>query len=122
MFFKIFKRKSRQYLFFTLIPFPLFNIKHNFYKNSFFPLKSRTTYILTFAIQKILAFSKIIFLNLLGRNQRAFNSCNFKGIKLIKRLRLELSQVQFHFQIHFVAVVRVLNKPLSFSSQLSYIS
>ena len=49
MFYKIFKSKSPQYLF-KLIPektssyvtrnaenIPLFNIKHNFYKNSFFP-------------------------------------------------------------------------------------
>ena len=49
MFYKIFKSKSRQYLF-KLIPektssyvtrnaenIPLFNVKHNFYKNYFFP-------------------------------------------------------------------------------------
>ena len=49
IFYKIFKSKSPQYLF-KLIPektssdvtrntenIPLFNIKHNFYKNSFFP-------------------------------------------------------------------------------------
>ena len=81
-FYKIFKSKSPQYLF-KLIPektssyitrntdnIPLFNTKHNFYRNFFFPL-SGTNYIRTFAIQKNLVFSKI-FLNLLDPYQTIF--------------------------------------------------
>ena len=79
MFYKIFKTKSSQFVF-KLIPektssytdnIPLFNIKHNFYKNFFFPstIIEWNNLDSTFGIQKILVFSKIIFLNLLDPNQ-----------------------------------------------------
>ena len=94
MFYKIFKSKSPQYLF-KLIPektssyvtrnaehIPLLNIKHSFYKNSFFP-------------------SSIIEWNNLDPNLRPkpnsfFNCCNLKEIRLITRLRLELSHLCQH--------------------------
>ena len=84
MFYKIFKNKSPQYLF-KLIPekkssyvtrnvenIPLFNIKHYFYKNSFFPSSIIGWNNLKFAIQKMLVISKIIFLNLFDSNQTVF--------------------------------------------------
>ena len=79
MFSNIFKSKSPQYLFNLILEkmpsyvtknadnIPLFNIKHNFYKNSFFSLTiSGTTSI--FGIQKRSVFLKLILLNLLKPN------------------------------------------------------
>ena len=106
MFYQIFKSKSPQHLF-KLIPektslyvtrnadnIPLFNIKHNFYQNSFFPstiiewnnLDSNLYNSETFGIFKnnILKFIRL-------KPNRFFNCCNLKGIRLITRLRLELS-------------------------------
>ena len=62
-----------------------------------------TTQILNFAIQKNLVISKITFLNLLDPNQTvSFNCCNLKRIRLITRLRLELSQLRKHkFKYNF---------------------
>ena len=87
MFYKIFKSRSPQYLF-KLMPEkmssyvtrntdnnPLFNIKHNFHKNSFFP-------------PSIIEWNNLD-LNLLNLN-------NLKGIRLITRLRLELSHLREH--------------------------
>ena len=55
-----------------------------------------TTYIVTLAVQKILAFSKIIFLNLLDPNQTVFWTA------AITRLRLELSHLREHkFKYNF---------------------
>ena len=94
MFYIIFKRKSPQYLF-KLMPektssyvtrntenIPLFNIKHNFYKNSFFSSLiiewNNLDPNLCNSVQRnlcnseILVFSKIIFLNLLDPNQTVF--------------------------------------------------
>ena len=78
-------------------------MKHNFYKNSVFPLSiiEWNNLILTLAIQKILVFSKIIFLNLLDPNQ-TFNCCNLKEIRLITRFRLVLSHLREHkFKYNF---------------------
>ena len=87
MFYKIFKSQSPQYLF-KLIPektssyltrnadnIPLFNIKHNFYKNSFFPssiIEWNNLDPNLRKIQKILVFLKTIFLNLLDPNEAVF--------------------------------------------------
>ena len=98
MFYKIFKSKSPQYLF-KLIPektssyvtrnaehIPLFNIKHNFYKNSFFPssiiewnnLNPNLPNSEHFGIFKnnILKFIR-------GKPNSFFNCCNFKGISIL---------------------------------------
>ena len=73
-----------------------------------------TTYILTFATQKILVFSKII-LNLLDPNS-FFNCCNLKGIRLITRLRLELTHLREHkFKYNFQ---NCLNLPCSCGSSV----
>ena len=90
MFYKIFQSKSPQYLFKLIIPektssyvtrnganIPLFYIKHNSYKKSFFPssiiewnnLDPKRQFQ---KFQKILVFLKIIFLNLLDPNQIVF--------------------------------------------------
>ena len=64
---------------------------------------SGTTQIITLAIQKLLVFSKIIFLNLLDPNQTVvFNCCNLKWSRLIARLYLELGHVREHkFKCNF---------------------
>ena len=70
-----------------------------FIKTLSFHLRSLngTTQILTFAIQHILGFSKIIFLNLLHPKQTIFfNCCNHKGMRLITQLWLELSHLREH--------------------------
>ena len=116
MYYEIFKSKSPQYLFKLILEkkktssyvtrhadnFPRLNTKHNFYKNSlilFFRWRSlsEATQILTFGKQKVVVLSKIIFLNLLDPNQTVFFNCfNLKGIRVITRLRLELSHVHEH--------------------------
>ena len=117
MFYKIFKSKSPQYLF-KLIPektssyvtrnaehIPLFNIKHNFYKNSFFPSsiiewnnldpKLRNSENFSIFKNNILKFIR-------PKPNSFFNCCNLKGIRLITRLRLELSHLREHkFKYNF---------------------
>ena len=117
MFYKIFKSKSPQYLF-KLIPektysyvtrnagnIPLFNIKHNFYKNSFFPssiidwnnLDPNLRNSENFGIFKnnVLKFIR-------PKPNSSFNCCNLKEIRLITRLRLELSHLREHkFKYNF---------------------
>ena len=117
MFYKIFKSKSPPYLF-KLIPektssyvtrnadnIPLFNIKRNFYKNSFFPasiiewnnLDPNLRNLENCGIFKnnILKFSR-------PKPNSFFQCCNLKGIRLITRLRLELSHLREHkFKYNF---------------------
>ena len=117
MFYKIFKSKSPQYLFKLILEktstyvtrnagnIRLFNIKHNFYKNSFFlstiiewkNLDSNLRYSENFGIFKnnILKFIR-------PKLNSFFNCCNLKGIILITRLRLELSHLGEHkFKYNF---------------------
>ena len=117
MFYKISKSKSPQYLF-NLIPektssyvtrnaehIPLLNIKHNFYKNSFFPSsiiewnnldpKLRNSENLSTFKNNVLKFIR-------PKPNSFFNCCNLKGIRLITRLRLELSHLSEHkFKYNF---------------------
>ena len=86
MFHKILKSKSPQYLFKLITEksssyvtrnadnIPLFNIKHKFYKNSFFPSSIIEWNNLdpNLRIKKILVFLTTIFLNLLDSNQTVF--------------------------------------------------
>ena len=111
MFYKIFKSESPQYLF-KLIPdktsshvtrnadnIPLFNIKHIFYKNSFFPssiiewnnLDPNLRNLENFGI-----FRNNILKFIRPKPNSFFNCCNLKGIRLITRLRLELSHLREH--------------------------
>ena len=117
MFYKIFKSKSPQYLV-KLIPekkssyitrnadnIPLFNKKHRFYKNSFFPssiiewnkLEPNLCNSENFGIFKnnILKFIR-------PKPNSFFTCCNLKRIRLITRLRLELSHLREHkFKYNF---------------------
>ena len=109
MFYKIFKSKNSQYLF-KLMPekassyvtrnadnIPLFNMKHNFYKNSFFPstiiewnnLNSNLCNSENFGI-----FKNSILKFIRPKRKSFFNCCNLKGIRLITRLRLELRHLR----------------------------
>ena len=111
MFYKIYKKKSPQYLF-KLIPekthayvtrnvdnIPCFKIRHNFFKNSFFP----STIIEWNNLDPTLRNSKsfIVFKNSILKFIRHspsnfFNCNNYKGIRLITRLRLGMSHLREH--------------------------
>ena len=117
MFYKIFKSKRPEYLF-KLIPektssyitrnadnIPLFNTKHKFYKNFFFPpstiewnnLDPNFRNSENFGIFKnnILRFIR-------PRPNSFFNWCNLKGVRLITQLWLELSHLHEHkFKYNF---------------------
>ena len=111
MFYKIYKSKSPQYLF-KLIPekthayatrnvdnIPCFKIRHNFFKNSFFP----STIIEWNNLDPTLRNSKsfVDFKNSILKFIRpspsnAFNCNNYKGIRRITRLRLGMSHLREH--------------------------
>ena len=109
-----------------------FNIRHNFYQNSFFQSKiiewnnldSKLWNSENFSILK----NNIFKLNRPKPNS-FFNCGHLKGIRLITRLCLEFSHLSKHkikcnFQnclIHSVTVIRVLNRPLIFFSIVLYI-
>ena len=114
MYYEIFKSKSPQYLFKLILEkkkrlhmlqdmltISLGLIQSTtFIRILFFRWRSlsEATQILTFGKQKVVVvLSKIIFLNLLDPNQTVFFNCfNLKGIRVITRLRLELSHVHEH--------------------------
>ena len=117
MFYKIFKSKSPQYLF-KLIPektssyvtrnadnIPLFNTKHNFYKNSFFPSSVIEWNNLDPNLrdgENFGIFKNNILKFIRPKPNSFFNCCNLKGIRLITRLRLELSHLREHkFKYNF---------------------
>ena len=88
-----------------LIYWKIFNIRHNFYKNSFFTssiiewnnLDPKICNSENFSIFKsnILKFIR-------PKPDILFNCCNLKGIRLITRLRLELSHLREHkFKYNF---------------------
>ena len=112
MFCKILKSKSPQYLF-QLIPektfsyvtrnadnISLFNIKHNLYKSSVFPLSIIEWNNLDPNLRNSENFG--IFKNNILKPNSFLNCCNLKGIRLIKPLRLELSHLREHkFKYNF---------------------
>ena len=111
MFYKIYKSKSPQYLF-KLIPekthayatrnvdnIPCFKIRHNFFKNSFFP----STIIEWNNLDPTLRNSKsfVDFKNSILKFIRpspsnVFNCNSHKGIRLITRLRVGMSHLREH--------------------------
>ena len=111
MFYKIYKNKSPQYLF-KLIPekthayatrnvdnIPCFKIRHNFFKNSFFP----STVIEWNNLDPTLRNSKsfVVFKNSILKFIRPsprnfFNCNNYKGIRLITLLRLGMNHLREH--------------------------
>ena len=116
-FYKIYKSKSPQYLF-KLIPekthayairnvdnIPCFKIRHNFFKNSFFP----STIIEWNNLDPTLRNSKSFvdfkndILKLIRPSPSNVFNCNSpKGIRLITRLRVEMSHVREHkFKYNF---------------------
>ena len=111
IFYRIFKSKSVQYLF-KLIPektssyvsriadnILLFNIKHNFYQNSFFPLSIIEWENLDPNLcnsKNFGIFKNNIFKFIRPKPNSFVNCCNLKGIRLITRLRLELSHLREH--------------------------
>ena len=110
MFCKIFKSKSPQYLS-KLTPeqtssyIPLFNTKHNFYKNSFFPSSVIEWNNLDPNLrdgENFGIFKNNILKFIRPKPNSFFNCCNLKGIRLITRLRLELSHLREHkFKYNF---------------------
>ena len=106
MFFKIFKSKSPQYLF-KLIQkmsyyitrnadnISLFNIKCSFYKSYFFPSTIIEWNNLR-NLDNFGVFKNKIFKFIRPKPNSFFNCCNLKGIRLITRLRLELSHLRKH--------------------------
>ena len=117
MFYKIFKSKSPQYLF-KLIPektssyvtrnaenIPLFNIKHSVYKNYFFASSIIEWNNLDPKLcnsENFGNFKNNILKFIRHKPNSFFNSCNLNGIRLITRLRLELSHLREHkFKYNF---------------------
>ena len=110
-FYKIYKNKSPQYLF-KLIPekthvyatrnvdnIPCFKIRHNFFKNSFFPSTIIEWNNLDSTLQNSKRFvdfknSTLKFIRLSQSN--AFNCNNYKGIRLNTRLRVGMSHLREH--------------------------
>ena len=117
MFFKFLKSKSPRYLF-KLIPkktslyvtrnagsIPLVNIKHNFYKNLFFPSTIIEWNNLDFNFRDSENFG--VFKNNILKFNRPqpnsfFNCCNLEEVRLITLLRLELRHLLEHkFKYNF---------------------
>ena len=115
MFYKIYKNKSPQYLF-KLIPekthayptrnvdnVPCFKIRHKFFKNSFF----HSTFIEWNNLDPTLWNSKsfVVFKNStlkFIRPSTIINCNNYKGIRLIMRLRVDMSHLLEHkFKYNF---------------------
>ena len=134
-FYKIFKSKSPQY-YFKLIPkkcphmlqemltILLFLSKHNFYKNSFFSSSIFEWNYLDPNLRNSENFGifKTNILKFIRPKPKSFlNCCILHGIRLITRLRLELSHLREHKFKYFVVVVRVLNRPLIFFSTVLYL-
>ena len=111
MFYKIYKNKSPFYLF-NSIPektfsyatrnvdcIPLIKIKHNFFKNTFFPSATIEWNKLDFTIRNAESFGicKSNILKFIRPTPRSFFNCyNHKGIRLMTRLRLRLSHLREH--------------------------
>ena len=111
MFYKIYKNKSPFYLF-NLIPektssyatrnvdcISLIKIKHNFFKNTFFPSAIIEWNKLDLAIRNAesLGIFKSNILKFFRPTPRSFFNCyNHKGIRLMTRLRLGLSHLREH--------------------------
>ena len=78
---------------------PRFNVKHNFFKNSFFPSSVIEWNNLDKSIrssENLALFKKSILQFIRPTSNRTFNCLNPIGIKLITRLRLGLSHLRDH--------------------------
>ena len=115
LFFKIIKNQSPKYLF-ELIPtarqaymtrhknsVPVFNVKHDYFKNSFFPPAIIEWNKLDSKIrnsESLALFRKRILALIRPSACSTFQCYNSKGLKLITRLRLGLSHLRFHKFMH----------------------
>ena len=92
-------------MFYKIFNIPLFNIKHNFHKNSFLPssineLNNLDPNILNSGNFGIFKNNILNFIR--SKPNNFFNCCNLKRIRLITRLLLELSHLREHkFQYNF---------------------
>ena len=138
-FYKIVRSQSPQYLF-NIIPtfvrpyntrnannIPLFKVKHNFFKNSFFPSVVIEWNKLDLNIrnsENLFIFKKKLLKFIRPSGNSVFKCHNPKGIKLLTRLRLGLSHLREHkFRHDFldslnpVVVVKILkHRLISFST------
>ena len=111
MFYKICKNKSPQYLFKLISEKPhayatrngdnisCFKIRHNFFKNSFFPSPIIEWNNLDPALRnskKVVVFKNSIFKFIRPSPSNVFNCNNHKGITLITRLRVGMSNLREH--------------------------
>ena len=118
-FFKITKNQSPRYLFDKIRTtrtacrtrsnignIPRFNVKHNFFKNSFFPSTVIEWNNLDKSIkssESLALFNKSILQFIRPTTHRTFNCHNPIQIKLIRRLRLGLSHLRDHkFKLNFL--------------------
>ena len=110
-FYKIFKNQSPRYLYELLpikttphntrssINLPLFHIRHNFFKNSFFPSAVIEWNNLDLSIrnsESLSIFKKCILKFIRPSPSSTHNCFNTKGIKYLTRLRLGLSHLHEH--------------------------
>ena len=109
MFYKIYKNKSRQYLF-KLIPektyayairnvdnIPCFKIRHNFFKNSFFPstiIESNNLDTTLWDSNSFVDFKNSILKFIRSSPSNVFNCNNYKGLRLITRLCVGMSHLR----------------------------
>ena len=110
MFYKIYKNKSLQYLF-KLIPethvyatrnvdnVVCFKIRHNFFKNSFFPsaiIEWNNLNPILRNSKSFVDFKNSILEFIRPSPSNVFNCNNHKGIRLITRLRVGMSHLREH--------------------------
>ena len=78
---------------------PAINVKHNFFKNTFFPLTIMEWNKLDWEIENsesIVTFKKRILSFISPSANSTFNCHNLRGIKILSRLRLGLSHLRKH--------------------------
>ena len=78
---------------------PYFNIRHNFFKNSFFPSTVTEWNKLDSRLRKVTSFTdfkKIILSFIRPKANSVFNCNSSKGLKFVTRLRLGLSHLREH--------------------------
>ena len=81
------------------INIPLFNVKHDYFKNSFFPstiIEWSNLYSKTKNSESLAIFKKSILAFIRRYTNTTFHCHNSKGLKLIKRLGLGSRHLRFH--------------------------
>ena len=78
---------------------PLFKVKHNFFRNSFFPsavIEWNKLDLNTCNSENLNIFNKTILNFMRSSGSTVFNCHNLKGVKLLTRFRLDLSHLREH--------------------------